>query len=172
MVSMIETTYTYPVTVKSQFEPWVIRTYLHRRSYNVLYLITKVLPIVQLSRGVLEEPLDYILMAFIFVYFELFILLRYVMIRRQVKTKYPDKTVTVHLLQDTIGFAMDDGRMDLPWTDITLVKETPWFFLIYQGRNVQALLYKRIMSEADVLNVRGYFRSQQEIKNRPVIIRN
>lgn len=165
---MLETTYTYPVTVKSQFEPWVIRTYLHRRSYNLLYLITKILPIVQLIRGALTEPIDYVLMVFIFVYFELFILLRYVIIRRQVKTKFPNKTVTVHLDEDKISFAMDDGKMDLPWAEISLVKETPWFFLIHKDRMVQALLYKRIMSDAEIRDVRSYFKTQNEMFQRPV----
>lgn len=70
--------YKYEITAKSIFEIWAIRTYLHRRLYNVLYSITKLVPILLLINGELNTTFEIIYNIFLFFYFELYMLYKYI----------------------------------------------------------------------------------------------
>lgn len=154
--------YKYTVTMKSQFEPWAIQTFLHKRSYNIMYVITKAMPIVYYFTNGYDSITDYFLIGFIFFYFEIYLLVKYIKIKTQVKQLYGDNTVVeVRFLDHSIQFVSDNSELSIPWEDISRVQETKWFFTVYKNGVITTMLYKRIMSEEDIRNIRSYFRSKQ-----------
>lgn len=156
-------TYQYTVSMKSQFEPWAIRTYLHKRSYNVMYLVTKIMPIAFYFINGYDSVTDYILVGFIFFYFEIYLLVKFLKIRTQVKELYGDNTIVeVRFLDHAILFVSDNSELSMPWNDITRVKETKWFFTFYKNGIVTTMLYKRIMSEDEISSIRAYLQTKQE----------
>jgi hypothetical protein len=149
--------------MKSQFEPWAIQTYLHKRSYNIMYVITKIMPIAFYFTNGYDSFTDYLLVGFIFFYFEIYLLVKYLKIKTQVKQLYGDNTtVEVRFLDHSIQFVSDNSELSMPWTDISRVQETKWFFTLYKNGIVTTMLYKRIMSDEDITSIRSYLKTKQE----------
>lgn len=159
-------TYQYTVSMKSQFEPWAIQTYLHKRSYNVMYLITKAMPFVFYFTNGYDSVTDYVLVGFIFFYFEIYLLVKYIKIKTQVKRLYGEHTVVeVRFLDRSIQFVSDNSELSIPWEDITRVQETRWFFTVYKNGMVSTMLYKCIMTEENITSIRSYFKTKQNESN-------
>lgn len=159
-------TYQYTVSTKSQFEPWAIQTYLHKRSYNIMYIITKIMPIVYYFTNGYDSVTDYVLVGFIFLYFEIYLLVKYIKIKAQVERLYGDNTVVeVRFLDHSIQFVSDNSELSIPWQDISRVQETKWFFTLYKNGVVTTMLYKRIMTTDEITNIRAYFHSKQNESN-------
>ena len=169
---MTERMYQYQVSMKSQFQPWLIRTYLHRRIYNILYIVTKILPIVQYFTRGYESVSDYILVGFIFFYFEIYILYRYLSIKTQINRLYGDNTyVRVYFKDDEIVYETDNSMMSEKWEDMSRVEEKKWFFFFYKNGVVNTMLYKRIMSDDDIQMIRSYLQEQQQKEGRNIYLR-
>jgi len=165
-------TYRYQVSMKSQFQPWLIRTYLHRRIYNVLYLVTKVLPVVQYFTRGYESFSDYLLIGFIFFYFEIYILYRYISIKTQIKRLYGNNTyVNVHFKDEEVIYETENSILTESWKDISRVEEKPWFFFFYKNGIVHTMLYKRIMTKEEIEMIQTYLTEQQQKEGRNIYLR-
>ncbi len=163
--------YEYEITAKSIFETWLIRTYLYRRIYNILYLLTKLLPIFTLITGKIDSTSQIIINIIIFFYFDIYILYRYFSLKKRVEIIYGDnKAAQVTMRQNEIEFKSRNSQSIISWEDISKVKETKWFFLVYKDNLVVATFYKRDMPENDLINVTEYFKEQSK-DNKNIILK-
>lgn len=168
---MIERTYTYKITVKSIFEPWVIKTYLHKRTYNILYVLTKALPVLLFALGGFDSTFQTVYNIGLFFFFDIYMLIQYLRIKSKVQRIYGnDNLATVFLKENEIIFSSKDRESILSWDGITRVKETRWFFLFYKDKYVIATIYKRIMPKEDLESVIEYFKEQSNL-NRYISFR-
>lgn len=158
---MQEKVYKYVLSMRTEFEPWLIRTYLHRRIYNVLLVITKVFPLYNIFVIGLSTPFDYGINAFIFFYFEVYLLYKYFAVKSRFKRLYGDNfEVKMYLNDDEMLIQHVNGEYSVKWEEMTRITETKWFFFIYKNGVVHSYFYKRPMSEEDKSMVKDYLRSQ------------
>lgn len=150
--------YKYEVTTRSVLEPWIIKTYLHSRGYNVLILLTKGLAIYRFSTDGFSFSIDTLLSFILFFYFEFFILYKYFHFKKRVNALYGSNNVReVIFTDDKILYKDVNATTEISVNEITKVKETRWFFFVYKGDKVIITHYKNIMNENDMIEIRKYY---------------
>jgi hypothetical protein len=162
-------TYKYKITVASQFQPWLIRNYLNRRSVNLLYLVTKIIPVLRIVYAKKLTIMDWVLLGFVFFYFEIVILYKYIMIQSKVKSMYKDNTyIEVSFLENEISFITRDSVMKLPWDEINNVENNRYFYLFYKNNDLSSLLYKKMIPTETINMIDRYVEyhlNQKKIRN-------
>lgn len=155
--------YEYEITGRAVFEMWAIRTYLHKRLYNVLYPLAKIIPIVLFFSGGIDSTYEIFYNIFLFFYFDIYIFYRYISIKKRVETIYGEERMASLILKsDELEFKSRNSQTVLFWKEISKVKQTRWFFLLYKDDLVVATIYKRVMKKDDLDNVTEYFTEQSK----------
>ncbi len=157
----METIIKDQITAKGQLEIWAIRTYLHRRIYNILVPLTKIAATYFLLTGINTSIFLVVNSIFLFFYFELYILYRYIDLKKRIKAIYGnDRESVMELKQDEINFKSKYEQDIIRWDDISRVEEKKWFFLIYKENVVIKSIYIRSKPQKDLFSIKGYFKEQ------------
>ena len=156
--------YRHRISEKDIFQEWVIRTYLHRREYNILYVLSKILPPLLLIINGTPSTYNLILYIVVFFYFEVYILYRFIFIKRRVKALYGNKReAVIEFKRDEIIFKSSIQSSTVKWNEITAAIERKWFFFLYKGKVVVSSIYKRPMPNNDIMKIRKYFSEQAKL---------
>lgn len=156
---------TSEITVKERFFDSVIRIYVHRRSYNFLYLGSKIFPIYNLLSGYWATPFLILINLFLFFYFDIYIIYRYFKMKQGIKNFYGnDLKQTLYLKQDTIEMETKNQYLTTHWKDISFVKETRWYFFMYNDNKVvYSHIFKWFLTKNEYSTLTRYFEEQSQL---------
>lgn len=156
---------TSEISAKERFFDSIIRTYIHRRSYNLFYLGSKIFPIYNLLSGHWATPFLVVMNLFFFFYFDIYIIYRYIKIKQGIKDFYGDDlTQTLYLKQDTIEMETKNLYHTMQWKDISYVKETRWYFFMYnENKVVHSHIFKWFLTKNELSTITKYFEEQSQL---------
>jgi len=156
---------TSEISAKERFFDSVIRTYIHRRSYNFLYLGSKIFSIYNLLSGFWVTPFLIVMNLFLFFYFDIYIIYRYFKIKQGIKYFYGDDlTQTLYLKQDTIEMETKNQYLTMHWKDISYVKETRWYIFMYnENKVVYSHIFKWFLTKNEYGILTKYFEEQAQL---------
>jgi len=170
---MMEYVLTFEINAKEKFFDWIIRSYLHSRVNLSLYLGLKILAIYNFVSGLWYSPLLIVLNLLLFFYFDIYIVLRYFKIKKSIENYYGnEKTQIMYLKQDSIEFVSKNQHFTLQWKDISLVKETRWYFFIYNHNKISyGHTFKWFMTKDELSTLNKYYEEQIQL-GRNITLRN
>lgn len=156
---------TSEISAKERFFDSIIRTYVHRRIYNLLYLGFKAYAIYNLLNGLWMTPFLIVMNLCLFFYIDLYIVYQYFRIKHAIKNFYGnDLTQTLYLKEDTIEMKTKNQHMTIQWKDISYVKETRWYFFMYnQNKVIYSHIFKWFMTKDDYNTLKKYFEEQDQL---------
>lgn len=158
--------YTEKITARGVIEPWVIRTYLHRRIYNVLIITSKAIGLYRLLELGFSLRLETLFSLILFFYFELYILYRYISVKKKILSLYGNRSEReITMTEDCIQFKDVNSKKELNPNEITNIKETKWFLVAYKVDQVFISHYKNLMEKETVEQIRNYYNQLPTVKS-------
>lgn len=148
------------ITIRSVIEPWIIRTYLHRRLYNFLVIFVKGSALLFLLYALnRDSSFNFWYAIVLFFYFELYILYRSISLHFRLKNVYGnDKDVEYTFTKEKLVIKDAIQTRDILMEGFTRVKETRWFIFVYKKDTIVLSFYKPLMKKQDLLKLQEFYK--------------
>lgn len=144
----------YTVTPKNVFIDWIIRTYLYKWYFYILYIASKVVGGSLLFGSNGEETAWKIYGVLLFFSIELLSTYRYFQFKKRIKSLYQSNpNITLSFENHFLIIKRAGTQSNLDLRTLSSIKDMKWHFLLYQGRVCILAISKFTFTDLEVKSI-------------------